>query len=55
LARATEKARPRPVLPPVTRALRPARENRSRLKSAMSTGQLPSEVGGGAGLDRSLG
>ena len=53
LARATEKARPRPVLPPVTRALRPARENRSRLKSAMSMGQLPSELGSGAGYLRS--
>src|SRR5437764_2379035 len=47
VARAAEKARPRPVLPPVTRALRPARENRSRLKSEMSMGQLPSEVRGG--------
>jgi hypothetical protein len=46
LARATENARPRPVLPPVTRALRPPRQNRSRLKSAMSTGQLPSGVVG---------
>src|SRR5260370_1249251 len=39
LARATEKARPRPVLPPVTRALRPATANRSRLKPVMSMTQ----------------
>src|SRR5215469_10221379 len=39
VASAREKALPRPVLPPVTRALRPTRENRSRLKSAMSISQ----------------
>ena len=52
LARAREKARPRPVLPPVTRAFRPARENRPRLKSVMSMGQLPSEVRRGPGAGR---
>src|SRR5215470_656753 len=43
LASARENALPRPVLPPVTRALRPARENRSRLKSAMSIRQPPAQ------------
>jgi hypothetical protein len=34
----------------VTRALRPTRENRSRLKSAMSMDQLPPETTNGSAI-----